>query len=106
VLTPRSHIVEPMTTGSVAALVSRYGLLAVFGGTLLEGEGILIVAATLSAEGMLDPVRVWMAASTGPGRAPFVPGSTYGSKRAQLVVVLTVLHLPGSPEQCAIVHGS
>ena len=63
--TPRSHIVEPMTTGSVAALVSRYGLLAVFGGTLLEGEGILIVAATLSAQGVLDPVRVWLTASTG-----------------------------------------
>ena len=54
-----------MTTGSVAALVSRYGLLAVFGGTLLEGEGILIVAATLSAQGVLDPVRVWLTASTG-----------------------------------------
>ena len=54
-----------MTTGSVAALVSRYGLLAVFGGTLLEGEGILIVAATLSAQGVLDPIRVWLAASTG-----------------------------------------
>src|SRR5947209_19199618 len=54
-----------MTTGSVAALVSRYGLLAVFGGTLLEGEGILIVAARLSAQGVLDPVRVWLTASTG-----------------------------------------
>ena len=54
-----------MTTGSVAALVSRYGLLAVFGGALLEGEGALIVAATLSAQGVLDPVRVWLAASTG-----------------------------------------
>jgi membrane protein DedA with SNARE-associated domain len=62
---PRSHIVEPVTTASIAALVSRYGLLAVFGGTLLEGEGILIVAATLSAQGVLDPVRVWLAASTG-----------------------------------------
>ncbi len=62
---PRSHIVEPVTTGSLAALVSRYGLLAVFGGTLLEGEGILIVAATLSEQGVLDPVRVWLAASTG-----------------------------------------
>jgi membrane protein DedA with SNARE-associated domain len=54
-----------VTTGSVAALVSRYGLLAVFGGTLLEGEGILIVAATLSAHGVLDPVRVWLAAASG-----------------------------------------
>src|SRR5712664_3496485 len=62
---PRSHIVEPVTTGSVAALVSRYGLLAVFGGTLLEGEGILIVAATLSAQGVLDPVRVWLVAAAG-----------------------------------------
>jgi len=64
-LRPRSHIVEPVTTGSVVALVSRYGLLAVFGGTLLEGEGILIVAATLSTQGVLDPVRVWLTASTG-----------------------------------------
>jgi membrane-associated protein len=54
-----------VTTASVAALVSRYGLLAVFVGTLLEGEGILIVAAALSAQGVLDPVRVWLAASSG-----------------------------------------
>ena len=32
---------------------------------MLEGEGILIVAATLSAQGVLDPARVWLAASTG-----------------------------------------
>ncbi len=54
-----------MTSASVVALVSRYGLLAVFGGTLLEGEGILIVAAALSEQGVLDPVRVWLVASTG-----------------------------------------
>lgn len=62
---PRSHILEPVTTASAAALVPGYGLLAVFGGTLLEGEGILIVAATLSAQGVLDPVRVWLVASAG-----------------------------------------
>jgi len=54
-----------VTTASFVALVSRYGLLAVFGGSLIEGEGILIVAATLSEQGVLDPVRVWLAASTG-----------------------------------------
>jgi membrane protein DedA with SNARE-associated domain len=54
-----------VTTASVVALVSRYGLLAVFGGSLIEGEGILIVAATLSEQGVLDPVRVWLAASIG-----------------------------------------
>src|SRR5437879_10913598 len=56
---------EPVTTASVAALLSRYGLLGVFGGSLIEGEGILIVAATLSEQGVLDPERVWLAASTG-----------------------------------------
>src|SRR5712692_3584306 len=60
-----STIVEPVTTAAVVALVSRYGLLAVFGGTLIEGEGILIVAATLSEQGVLDPVRVWLTASIG-----------------------------------------
>jgi membrane-associated protein len=54
-----------VTRASVAALLSRYGLLAVFGGTLIEGEGILIVAATLSEHGVLDPVHVWLAASIG-----------------------------------------
>jgi membrane-associated protein len=54
-----------VTPASVAALISRYGLLAVFGGTLIEGEGILIVAATLSEQGVLDPVHVWLAASIG-----------------------------------------
>ncbi|HKW94838.1 MAG TPA: VTT domain-containing protein [Methylomirabilota bacterium] len=54
-----------MTAAQVMMLVSRYGLLAVFGGSLIEGEGILIVAATLSGQGVLDPVRVWLAASIG-----------------------------------------
>ena len=54
-----------MTTASVVTLISRYGLLAVFGGSLIEGEGVLIVAATLSEQGVLDPVRVWLAASIG-----------------------------------------
>jgi membrane protein DedA with SNARE-associated domain len=60
-----ARIVERMTTASVVALVSRYGLLAVFAGSLIEGEGILIVASTLSEQGVLDPVRVWVAASSG-----------------------------------------
>lgn len=49
----------------LVTLVARYGLLAVFAGTLVEGEGVLIVATVLSEEGVLDPVRVWLAASTG-----------------------------------------
>ena len=62
---PRAHVVDRMTTASVVALVSRYGLLAVFAGSLIEGEGILIVASMLSQQGVLDPVRVWLAASSG-----------------------------------------
>ena len=58
-------IVDPVPTASVVALVSRYGLLAVFGGSLIEGEVILIVAATLSEHGVLSPIGVWLAASTG-----------------------------------------
>ena len=54
-----------MISGPVAALISRYGLLAVFAGSLLEGEGVLIAAAILSAQGVLDPVSVWLTASTG-----------------------------------------
>jgi len=37
----------------------------VFGGALLEGEGILILAAILSGVGALDPVRVWLVAAAG-----------------------------------------
>ena len=62
---PRSRIVEPVATASVVALVSRYGLLAVFGGGLIEGEVILVVAATLAEQGVLNPIGVWLAASTG-----------------------------------------
>ncbi len=46
-------------------MIARYGLVAVFGGSLLEGEGILIAAAILSEQGVLDPALVWLAASTG-----------------------------------------
>jgi membrane protein DedA with SNARE-associated domain len=76
-----------VTTGSVAALVSKYGLLAVFGGTLLEGESMLIVAATLSAQGVLDPVRVWLAASTGAWLGHmfwFITGRVIRSRRLAL----------------------
>jgi len=59
------RIVGPVTAGSIAALVSRFGLLAVFGGSLIEGEGILILAATLAGQGALDPIRVWLVAAAG-----------------------------------------
>jgi membrane-associated protein len=54
-----------VTADSIAAVVSRYGLLAVFGGSLIEGEGILILAAALAGQGALDPVRVWLVAAAG-----------------------------------------
>jgi membrane-associated protein len=52
-------------TAALTALVSQYGLVAVFAGAFLEGEGILIVAGILAGQGLLHPVSVWVAASLG-----------------------------------------
>ncbi len=54
-----------MTDADVASLVARYGLLAVFAGAFVEGEGVLIVAAIFAGRGVLDPVLVWLTASAG-----------------------------------------
>jgi membrane-associated protein len=46
-------------------LVSNYGLIAVFAGTFIQGEGILITAGILAGGGLLNPVSVWLTASLG-----------------------------------------
>jgi membrane protein DedA with SNARE-associated domain len=50
---------------NISAFVSNYGLLAVFVGTFIEGEGILITAGILAGGGLLHPVSVWLTASLG-----------------------------------------
>lgn len=52
-------------TERLTALVSHYGLAAVFAGTFLEGEGVLVAAAILSGEGLLPPLSVWTTAACG-----------------------------------------
>jgi membrane-associated protein len=46
-------------------LISAYGLVAVFVGAFIEGEGVLIAAGILAGEGLLHPVSVWWIASVG-----------------------------------------
>lgn len=50
---------------NLAAFISNYGLLAVFAGTFIEGEGILITAGILAGGGLLNPFSVWLTASLG-----------------------------------------
>jgi membrane protein DedA with SNARE-associated domain len=50
---------------NLSAFISNYGLLAVFVGTFIEGEGILITAGILAGGGLLNPVSVWLTASLG-----------------------------------------
>jgi membrane-associated protein len=46
-------------------LLSRYGLLGVFMGTFLEGEGVLLAASVLAERGILSPTAVWLTAAIG-----------------------------------------
>jgi len=50
---------------NLTALISNYGLFAVFAGTFIEGEGILITAGILAGGGLLNPFSVWLTASLG-----------------------------------------
>lgn len=52
-------------TLNLTDLISNYGLIAVFAGTFIEGEGILITAGILAGGGLLNPVSVWLTASLG-----------------------------------------
>jgi membrane-associated protein len=50
---------------SVTLLVSKYGLLIVGAGTLIEGETILLTAGALANRGVLSLVAVWMVGTIG-----------------------------------------
>ena len=49
----------------IEGLVRSYGYAAVFGGTLLEGETVVVIAGFLSHRGYLDPSLAALAAFTG-----------------------------------------
>ena len=80
---------------SLAELVSRYGLLAVFIGSVLEGEGVLLVAGILVSQGLLPFAAVWGVAASGAwighlsmflvgrviGRQRIVAGSAWFARR-------------------------
>jgi membrane protein DedA with SNARE-associated domain len=51
--------------GSMEALIARYGLLAVFAGTFLEGETVLILAGFAAHRGYLELPGVMLAAFLG-----------------------------------------
>ncbi|HDL21035.1 MAG TPA: DedA family protein [Nitrospirae bacterium] len=46
-------------------IIKKYGVLSVFAGTFLEGELVLVTAAILAGDGLINPVSVWMSASLG-----------------------------------------
>lgn len=46
-------------------LLARYGGIAVFLGTFLEGESLLIAAGVLAQRGLLSPWVVWLSAALG-----------------------------------------
>ena len=73
-------------TESLTALVSHYGLIAVFAGTFFEGEGILVAAGILAGEGVLHPLSVWATAAFGGWLghlAWFLVGRWVGRRRLQ-----------------------
>ena len=54
-----------MITTGLLMFIKKYGILSVFAGTFLEGELVLVTAAILAGDGLLNPVSVWLSASLG-----------------------------------------
>lgn len=54
-----------MIANSLPIIIKKYGLIAIFAGTFLEGELVLIVAAVLSGDGLQNPIGVWISATLG-----------------------------------------
>lgn len=50
---------------ALGVLISRFGVAAVFVGTIFEGEGVLMAAAAAAQQGLLSPPLVWIAAAAG-----------------------------------------
>ncbi len=53
------------STNAIVAFIKEYGVIAVFVGTFLEGESILMISGALVSQSFLDPLYVWVAASLG-----------------------------------------
>ncbi len=54
-----------LNTNAIASFIKEYGVIAVFIGTFLEGESILIISGALVSQSFLNPLYVWIAASLG-----------------------------------------
>ncbi|VAX31061.1 hypothetical protein MNBD_NITROSPIRAE02-550, partial [hydrothermal vent metagenome] len=44
-----------MITTGLLMFIKKYGILSVFAGTFLEGELVLVTAAILAGDGLLNP---------------------------------------------------
>lgn len=49
----------------IVELLSRHGLAAVFAGTVVEGETVLLAAGALAQQGLLSPLAVWISGAAG-----------------------------------------
>lgn len=54
-----------MIVSNLHTIITKYGLLAVFAGTFMEGETVLITAGILASQGLFKPVAVCLTASLG-----------------------------------------
>ncbi len=65
----------------VEAFIGKYGIIAVFIGTFLEGESVLIISGAMVSQSFLDPLYVWTAALLGAWTGHivwFVIGKLFG----------------------------
>ena len=49
----------------IGAFIEKYGIIAVFVGTFLEGESVLMISGAMASQNFLNPLYVWAAASLG-----------------------------------------
>ncbi|GMT44089.1 MAG: hypothetical protein IEMM0003_0908 [bacterium] len=72
-----------MSVDFLRKIVSEYGIIAVFAGTFLEGESVLVIAGAMAGQQLLHPMYVWAAAAAGAWLGHivwFIVGRSIGKK--------------------------
>ncbi|NOZ83221.1 MAG: hypothetical protein GXP60_00125 [Epsilonproteobacteria bacterium] len=72
-----------MSVDFLQKIVSEYGIIAVFAGTFLEGESVLVIAGAMASRQLLHPMYVWAAAAAGAWLGHivwFIVGRSIGKK--------------------------
>lgn len=74
-------MISGFSANIIGEFIGKYGIVAVFIGTFLEGESVLMISGAMASQSFLDPLYVWVAASLGAWTGHivwFVIGKLFG----------------------------